>query len=92
MSAARCPQCGRDADFVETFRGARSCCHPFHPSPKMENSIWDDAAEYLAERDAMRALLTEAADMIEGDGSSAWPDGKRNEFVRRARTIIGDAK
>lgn len=31
---ARCPQCARDADFVETFQGARSCYHPFHTRPE----------------------------------------------------------
>ena len=29
-STAKCPWCGRDADFVETHGGARSCYHPLH--------------------------------------------------------------
>ena len=33
MGSPTCPTCGKDADFVETFHGARSCYHPFHATP-----------------------------------------------------------
>lgn len=65
MSApeAACPGCGRDRDFVETFHGARSCYHPFHA--RRDNSIYDDAAEYLAERAALMGLLKDARDLLD---------------------------
>ncbi len=62
-----CPGCGRDRDFVETHGSARSCYHPFHnaPTPRRDNSIYDDAAEYLAERNALMGLLKDARDLLD---------------------------
>ena len=78
MPADKCPWCGKDADSVETFHGARSCYHPFHNGPLID--IWQhDETGRIVELPAGSPSPGKRYYRVRGMGGRVSVVGKGNE-------------